>query len=517
MKLHKFRGLHISSIVSVVVMCALLIAYTLLLRRPYWVASTDVEWDFLFRGLAIAQGHFFPHGFGVLVDVTGGAFAALLSLDLTRMGTFVAMLRGVGLLVTLGAGALFVRTRMRSLSTPLGLAIFLFIFLNPSARLYLPYWSADMLVVPFAIFAFVSFERSLRPGYRVRRWPLLWAGVWGGLAIALKPYLFVLVASGGIVYLVRYVVQKRNKPDEQRMAFVYLAYTYGVGLIVGGVIGFLPFVNNPHFIVGFFLERATGSSLGEIFSHNLGVLISAAPLWAFAVFVVEVWLLALFPRLVCKRGMQDVLTLQALFTMIAIALGTMFALVQPNAGAFNQQAGVAVRFFLPVAFYVVVGVSVLVQWYVAHLLRRWAALMLCVVALLLVVSMRQDYLEQRAILTRAKQVRAVLTRQIEEFTARRGRPPQILLGDIPIPVVALSTGDQYTQGMFRKEIAALYPYEGYKNFSSPLIFNELVGYDLLIVRREEVRLEDLHLLRKAGYQGIAEDTLFVFERIEQLR
>lgn len=175
-----------------------------LVRRPFWLYTTDLEHTYLFNSLLLVRGEppvswFHP---GTPAVGLGAVLASALHAGVGELYQLLSWGYVLTLLATLGAMALLVRAFVPPRATALTTAaITLTLFVHPSAPLFLTYWGSYSLVIPVGVVAVWGVWRALTAEPRWAAAATAWAGVWAGLACALL-MLFLPVVIGGITALI---------------------------------------------------------------------------------------------------------------------------------------------------------------------------------------------------------------------------------------------------------------------------------------------------------------------------
>lgn len=471
MKQHRFL------IIGSILVGALWLFEIIFLHRPYWILETDVEMDFLFRGLAVSRGLFFDHAFGVPVDILGGLILRVAQIDLHNIERFFPIAYGVGLIGLMVGVLLMAKHIMKTIPLVWGLSALLLFFLHPSARAYMQYWSAEMFVFPLGCLAIICFRKSLEPTASQQTY--LWTGLSVGLLIALKTYFIMLAVACAMVYVLSLLHRRLPKFPS------WLAYV--MGLSIGSFFGLLAFMNNPRNIIGAVLFRARVNSISDLFSLNFSVLIFQDRLWLVIFGILTVVLLVTLISMVRKKEFGSPLSLFMAAMLLSMVLTTAAALIQVNSGTVTQPPGFALRFFLPVALFMSFGLAALGQYY-AHLRLRFAALFMLILMAITGVRLFQDF--------SFHQVREEHEKRDQMMLASVKKPnTRLLLGDLFVPSVALHTGDQYSRVFFADEIRAIFPREEYKNFAYPLEISDIRKVDELLAHRYELDPADQQVTR----------------------
>jgi hypothetical protein len=465
-----------------------------ILKRPYWIATTDVEMDFLFRSLAISSGHFFKHGFGLFVDFLGGVIAFVMGAQVSNFQPFLKVVYSFGLIASI-AGILLVQ---RKFSEKLSLSFFLIavvVFLiNPSVRLYMGYWSAEMFVPFFGILAVLFLINSLES---ISWRKLFWSGFFGGFAMSIKPYFIPFIFASCVGYF--WVWRAQSVGAKSVKNFIKFVFPYLLGFFVAVVIGFMPFINGVRATAWAMFYGVREQSLIDIMRINAEVFIKSDLPWFLLTLVVLFALV--FTLINMKKQKKDIDDEVLIIFVIALSilLTLLLTFVKGGGGALSQSPGGALRFLLPIAIYELFAIVFLSRIYARFIKRSGIVVLIASLSLFLVWEMTNDLNWMVNAKTVDSNIRNAIDLNESDFLNRKGYAPRVLFRDVNVPVVALYGGDRYVQGFFSRDIAKIFPNERYKNLTYPLESSDINGADIFVYTNETFKEKDKKSFLEADF------------------
>lgn len=487
-------------LVSTILLGVVFYIMVFIFPRPFWIYETDVEVDFIFRSLALRNGVFVPHGFGVLVDVIG----SILMRFFNGSAGFVFASYLVGFIWMAFGLFLFSKNFLKNLSAPLALSVILFFFLNPTARVFMFYWSADMFVFTFAICALTLFWESLHCDSKRM---YFYTGLVCALAVAVKTYLFALVIVLPLGYFFRSFTLKNNINDVLR---------FGIGAVLGILVGFAVFMNSLKEIVFQVFGGVRHVSPLKTILNNVSMLAEKTPVWSSAIIVLSVIFLVFFLRIRKKADINKPYKIFFGVLLTALFLSGAAAFIKPYSSFDDSEAGVALRFFLPVAIYATFCLSILI----ATLNNRINLLLQYLFAIVIFISfgfkVYDDVSYRRSLVTEKRNIQQIIQNEVNDFSMRRKYKPRAYYGTtMSAANFADWAYEHFFHTTYRFAVArlGLFPNKSGEDLD---LLNDINNFDLIVVNQSNADefmkfKKDILLLDK--YRMFQKEHLFFFEKL----
>ncbi len=542
----------VSAFAVIALLLASVWAYkVLVIPRPYWIMSTDVEMDFAFNSFQVARGQppelaYHP---GTPVYVLGAALTRLLGTRLDALARFLAVAYAIGLAATVAALWRFAAALPTQLPWLLRAAILGVPFLHASSLMYATYWSSEMFLVAVGLLLWASLLDACRPGQPPQTRQLFAAGAWAGLACAVKiVYLPVAAAVLAGCAAMGWLWAARQ-PARCRLTWpilaAWLAGVVGVALLIAATdfwrssprLAAVLHIGQPVLLLAwalglashlcgpgsapwrrlegmfrFALEAAGGAAAGwllstfiaahrygEMLHHvvdatvgafwqpearlgagviaaELAQLIRDVPGWTAAVLLITGLVAARLAWVLRARGPDPGEVGLGVIALLSLTFGLVAGLRNHAVDGVSYAAsGAAVRFLTPVAVGTAAGLAWLTRAWVSPpgWIRRSAAAGAVAVLALLAGAAVRDVKAHHRLVAEGWAEKQVIDRRLGVLAHRMGRSPVVayqINGAVRQPSAALATGSFYTGYRFTKEIAALYPDEGYMRLDWQAIY-----------------------------------------------